>query len=125
MTATPTPNTEQNAMARAISPSCPLAATNNQSPKPLFIVGDRVAFSFKHEANKALHDQTYEGWALFEIGHSDLMEIQRDDELAVFASDDEAVDHVKRMAAAGSQRHQEALARHLADSPALARQPQA
>lgn len=55
MTATPTPNTEQNAMARAISPSCPLAATSNQIPKPLFKVGDRVAFSFKHEANKAFY----------------------------------------------------------------------
>ncbi|MGG2621738.1 hypothetical protein [Pseudomonas aeruginosa] len=71
------------------------------------------------------HPQADEGWALFEIGHSGLMEIQRDDEMAVFASDDDALDYVKRLAAEGSQRHQEALTRHLADAPALNRDGQA
>ncbi|HBP6526465.1 TPA: hypothetical protein L6A81_12565 [Pseudomonas aeruginosa] len=65
-------------------------------------------------------DLSSEGWALFEIGLSGLVEIQRDDEMAVFETDEDALDHVKRMAARGSQAHKDALARHLADAPHLA-----
>ncbi|HGM8090045.1 TPA: hypothetical protein ACKP9S_006476 [Pseudomonas aeruginosa] len=66
------------------------------------------------------NDLSSEGWALFEIGLSGLVEIQRDDEMAVFETDEDALDHVKRMAAQGSQPHKDALARHLADAPHLA-----
>lgn len=65
-----------------------------------------------------------EGWALFEVGtdlDKPLMEIQRDDEMGIFATDDDALDHVKRMAAAGSKTHQDALDRHLLDAPFVAR----
>lgn len=55
------------------------------------------------------------GWALFEIGSTGKFEIQRDDELAHFASDEDAVQYVSRMAAEGSAFHKDALARHLAD----------
>lgn len=65
-------------------------------------------------------DLSSEGWALFEIGLSGLVEIQRDDEMGIFETDEDAVDHVKRMAAQGSQPHKDALARHLADAPHLA-----
>ncbi|WP_124128493.1 hypothetical protein [Pseudomonas aeruginosa] len=58
-----------------------------------------------------------EGWALFEIGRSGLVEIQRDDEMAIFQTDEDALEHVKRMAAQGSQPHKDALARHMADAP--------
>lgn len=73
------------------------------------------------DAHATPEEQADEGWALFEIGHSGLMEIQRDDEMAIFATDDDALAHVERMAAQGSQRHQDALARHLADAPHLSR----
>jgi hypothetical protein len=39
----------------------------------------------------------HEGWGIFNGG-----EIQRDDELNVFASDDDAIDFVRRLAEAGS-----------------------
>ncbi|HEJ2342264.1 TPA: hypothetical protein ACWLUJ_005781 [Pseudomonas aeruginosa] len=71
------------------------------------------------EANSNGEDTSREGWALFEIGLSGLVEIQRDDEMAIFETDEDAVDHVKRMAAQGSQPHKDALARHLADAPHL------
>lgn len=45
-----------------------------------------------------------EGWGLFNDG-----EIQRDDEADIFASDEEAVEHVRRLAEAGSALHREAL----------------
>lgn len=55
-----------------------------------------------------------EGWDLFEVEGK--LEIQRDDEMEIFASDDDAIAHVTRMAQAGSQIHQEALSRHLTDA---------
>lgn len=68
-------------------------------------------------ANKV--DLSSEGWALFEIGRSGLVEIQRDDEMGIFETDEDALEHVKRMAAQGSQPHKDALARHMADAPHL------
>ncbi|HEP8970153.1 TPA: hypothetical protein VDU83_002489 [Pseudomonas aeruginosa] len=64
-------------------------------------------------------DLSSEGWALFEIGRSGRVEIQRDDEMGIFETDEDALDHVKRMAAQGSQPHKDALARHMADAPHL------
>jgi hypothetical protein len=51
----------------------------------------------------------HEGWGVFNGG-----EIQRDDEMGYFDSDDEAVEHVKRLAEGGSMLHQVALAQHVA-----------
>lgn len=48
-----------------------------------------------------------EGWGFFNGG-----EIQRDDEANLLSSDDEAIDHVRRAAEAGSLVHQAAIARH-------------
>lgn len=48
-----------------------------------------------------------EGWAVFND-----CEIQRDDELDAFASDDDAIAHVARLAMLGSQPHTLALALH-------------
>ncbi|WP_326430406.1 hypothetical protein VQ574_20955 (plasmid) [Stutzerimonas frequens] len=73
------------------------------------------------KAQSLTQDQLDTGWALFEIGMSGLVEIQRDDELGIFACDEDAVAHVERMAKQGSERHQEALARHKADAPQLNR----
>ncbi|WP_213664148.1 hypothetical protein [Stutzerimonas stutzeri] len=52
---------------------------------------------------------------------SGLVEIQRDDELDVFATDDDALAHVERMAKQGSIHHKEALARHLRGLAELSR----
>lgn len=59
--------------------------------------------------------QAEEGWALFEIGLTGKVQIQRDDESAYFGSDEDAVQYVTRKAAEGSQFHKDALSRHLAD----------
>lgn len=48
-----------------------------------------------------------EGWALFECDGT--LEIQRDDEMAVFVDDDAALAHVQRLADAGSALHSAAL----------------
>jgi hypothetical protein len=49
-----------------------------------------------------------EGWlVLWSDKHG--LQIQRDDEAKKFADDDEALEHVKRCAAAGSLYHQKAL----------------
>ncbi len=47
----------------------------------------------------------FEGWGIFND-----REIQRDDEMDRFGSDDDAVDHVRQLASAGSWLHREALA---------------
>lgn len=85
------------------------------------VISQREDPATPHNAQAVSHDQADEGWGLFEIGLSGLAEIQRDDEMAIFETDEDAVEHVKHMAAQGSQRHQEALARHLADAPHLSR----
>lgn len=54
-----------------------------------------------------------EGWAVFNDDHK----IQRDDEMAVFDSDDAAIAHCWRCAEAGSAPHQIALALHFETDP--------
>lgn len=66
-------------------------------------------------------EQLDKGWDLFDVNGSELYEIQRDDEMAIFASDDDAIDHVRKHAALGSKRHIEALAVHDRDAPLLAK----
>lgn len=57
-------------------------------------------------------DITYnEGWGLFNI-ESDPV-IQKDDDLGVFASDDDAIDYVTKWARAGSLVHARALQLHM------------
>ncbi len=63
------------------------------------------------------HVKDFHGWRLFDIGGSEM--IQRDDEMGIFASDVEAIEHVRRLAAAGSSRHQKVLATHDATSATL------
>ncbi len=59
------------------------------------------------------------GWALFDYDRTGLMQIQRDDEADIFASDAEAVDYVKRRALGNSLKHAEALVAHLRDAVAI------
>lgn len=61
-----------------------------------------------------------EGWDLFEVYGSDLMEIQRDDEMGIFETDDDALAHVQMKADEGSAAHRNALARHMLDAPQIA-----
>jgi hypothetical protein len=53
----------------------------------------------------------HEGWGLFNGG-----EIQRDDELNIFANDIEAIEHVRRLSEAGSVLHKVALELHAAQT---------
>lgn len=56
-----------------------------------------------------------EGWAIF---NADTMpQIQRDDEMDAFDSDDAAILHVRAMAEVGSALHQKALELHNANAP--------
>lgn len=50
------------------------------------------------------HAAQAEGWGVF-----DGRDIQRDDEANVFASDDDAIEHVRRLADAGSMMHRAAF----------------
>ncbi|MBI6883053.1 hypothetical protein [Pseudomonas putida] len=60
-----------------------------------------------------------EGWALFDVDGSGLMEIQRDDELDVFETDDDAIAHVLARSEQGSLSHRRALALHMLDAPLI------
>lgn len=57
-----------------------------------------------------------EGWGIFDIDSTGYLEIQRDDEQGVFASDDDAFDHVFKLSRAGSDLHTKALAIHFAST---------
>jgi hypothetical protein len=50
-----------------------------------------------------------EGWGIF-LCDDNIEYIQRDDDAAVFENDDDAIEHVRKRAAAGSRLHQMALA---------------
>lgn len=60
----------------------------------------------------AMHTGHAEGWGLFDVDASGLLEIQRLDEAEVFGSDEEAVGFVRALASAGSAMHVAALAQH-------------
>jgi hypothetical protein len=60
--------------------------------------------SVSEQVQDVNHFAQWEGWAIFNE-----CTIQRDDELNVFASDDEAEAHVRALADAGSRLHREAL----------------
>lgn len=53
-----------------------------------------------------------EGWDLFDIDSTGILEIQRDDEAGIFESDEDAVSYVRAKAWAGSKRHQWSLRAH-------------
>jgi hypothetical protein len=70
----------------------------------------------KYEVKGRVYD--VEGWALIENTGTGFLEIQRDDEMGRFESDDDAVAHVKHMASQGSVFHQEALSKHMSEASA-------
>lgn len=57
-----------------------------------------------------------EGWILASYQGTGLRQIRRDESADAFASDADAVAHVKAQAQAGSERHMEALKEHLRDA---------
>lgn len=59
------------------------------------------------------------GWALFDFDGTGLQEVQRDDEADIFASDADALAYVAKRAAAGSQKHEQALIVHMRDAVAI------
>ena len=59
-----------------------------------------------------------EGWTLFDVDSTGLLEIQRDDEAEMFAGDDEAVEFVRRRAGR-SPYHRKAIVIHDRDAQAL------
>lgn len=59
-----------------------------------------------------------EGWALFDVDSTGILEIQRDDEAGVFPTDLHAVAFVRQKADAGSPYHRKALDVHLRTWPA-------
>lgn len=60
-----------------------------------------------------------EGWALIDVNAEGLYEIQRDDEANIFETDEDALEHVRRLADRGSKPHMEAMKRHAADADQL------
>jgi hypothetical protein len=58
-------------------------------------------------------DANHEGWSLFDVNSTGLLEIQRDDEADLFESDEAAVNFVRRRANEGSMPHYLALRTHL------------
>ena len=60
-----------------------------------------------------------EGWALFNVDSTGLLEIQRDDEAEKFAGDAEAFEFVLKLARGGSPYHQRAILAHEKDENAL------
>ena len=60
--------------------------------------------------NKDQEQAMQEGWAIF--NHPKHAEIQKDDEAAVFASDEDAVSFIVERALAGSAGHAKALVLH-------------
>lgn len=58
-----------------------------------------------------------EGWCIIDVDSTGVLEIEKDDDAGVFASDEEAVEFVRQKAAAGSTYHQKAMAIHLKTHP--------
>jgi hypothetical protein len=59
-----------------------------------------------------------EGWDLFSIDPEGVLRIQKEDEADIFETDAEAIEYVEIRAEEGSERHQKALEKHLANANA-------
>ena len=60
-----------------------------------------------------------QGWNLFDFDNTELLHIERDDAAQIFASDADAVDHVRFLAASGDQKARHAIQIHDLNQPKI------
>jgi hypothetical protein len=78
------------------------------------------------EARAAVAKAKGEGWNLFDFDNTGLLRIERDDAAQIFASDIDAIEHVRLLAARGDQKALHAIQLHDLNQPkidALRRNP--